>query len=244
MANPALVSQDAVEFAALQNPTALVSQVTAEFAVLQNPVALVSQVVFEMAILPGTPPPDRTINKLSGGRPKSLPKNDWDHCLDGVRECFRLVCKRVCPKPRPMISWPWDQEEGVPPDAVPFRQTGGIVTPLTAAGDVAIFSFRVPVGYDGIILQGYNLYQGTGFVQGSGDILWRLRINNSYYVKDWGSVAFSLGGVSDPYPFSDALFITSGQTVTMLVNVPNTSGTIQVGASRILGALMGYFLPR
>ena len=171
------------------------------------------------------------------------PKNAWDHCLECVRIYQRLICKRICPKPRPMISWPWDESEGIPPDAVPFRQTGGILTPFPVDGDVDILQFQVPVGYDAVLMQGYNLYLGTGFVQGSGDILWRLKIN-SYYAMDWGSVAFSLGSVRDPFPFSDCIFLTSRQLVTLQVNVPNPSGMIQVGASRIIGGLMGFYLPR
>lgn len=181
---------------------------------------------------------------VAGGRPRGRAENDYDHCLQGIRRAYKLICKQICPKPRPMISWPWDQEEGVPPDAVPFRFADGILTPFPVDGDVQVLDFRVPVGYDGIIMQGYNLYTGTGFVQGSGDILWRIQINGKYYVRDWGSIAYQLGRLSDPFPFTDALFVTSNQDVRMLVNVPNTSGAIQVGASRILGALLGYWLPR
>ena len=181
--------------------------------------------------------------QIAGGIPGPRGSNEWDTCLEGIRDCYRSICRRICPKPKPAISWPWDLDSGLPANAVPFARPAAIVTPFTAAGDVVVLQFRVPVGYDGIIMQGYNLYQGSGFVQGSGDILWRIRLN-SYYVKDWGSMPFSFGSVRDPFPFADAIFLLSNQLVTMLVNVPNTSGSIQVGASRILGALMGYFLPR
>ena len=132
----------------------------------------------------------------------------------------------------------------MPPDAVPFRFQEAVLTPFPADGDVVVIDFRVPVGYDGLILQGFNLYNGTGFVQGSGDIFWRIQINHKYFVKDWGNIGFELGDVRDPFPFTDCLFVTSNQYVTMLVNVPNVSGAIEVGASRILGALLGYWLPR
>src|SRR5262249_48351534 len=152
--------------------------------------------------------------------------NNWDECLEGLRDCYRLICKRICPKPRPMISWPWDADEGIPPDAVPFRVMDAITTPPPGDGDVQVLTFKVPNGYDGLVMQGYNLYNGAGLVQGSGDIFWRLKLNHSYYVEDWGNVPFAYGSVRDPFPFSDALFLTSLQTVQMLVNVPNVSGAI------------------
>lgn len=179
-----------------------------------------------------------------GSYPVLRPFNDFDMCLAEMRNEWPRICRLICPKPRPWItSYEWDEEEGIPEQARAFAKTNGILTPVPAAGDVVVVRFRVPDGYDGTIKQMYNLYTGTGFVQGSGDIVWRIKLNR-YYSKDWGNLPYMLGSTITPVPLNDAILLQSGQLVELVVNVPNLSGLIQVGASLILGGLKGFFYPR
>lgn len=56
---------------------------------------------------------------------------------------------------------------------------------------------QVPVGYAGVITGLVNMYTGTGFVEGSGDIVWRVRVNQRW-VKDYGNLATTLGNLAAP----------------------------------------------
>jgi hypothetical protein len=53
----------------------------------------------------------------------------------------------------------------------------------------------------------------------------------------------ALGQVYQFMPISDAINLRAGQRVQIIVNVPNTSGLIQVGTSRIVVGLQGWLYP-
>lgn len=55
----------------------------------------------------------------------------------------------------------------------------------------------VPVGYAGVLTGIVNYYTGTGFVEGSGDIVWRVRINQRW-VKDYGNMVTTVGTLQAP----------------------------------------------
>ncbi len=124
-----------------------------------------------------------------------------------------------------------------------FFERGSIVTPTTVSGNNVVVEFRVPMGYHGVILGYYALYGGTGFVQGSGDIIWRLKIGGRWE-HNFGQLLFSIGSFANPLPVQQSMWLESGQLITMYVNVPNTSGLIQIGTSRILCGLQGWFYPQ
>lgn len=128
-----------------------------------------------------------------------------------------------------------------PSEARRFLNSNTIVLP--APGDTTVFSFRVPYGYDGFILGNYQNYIGPNFAEGSGDILWRLKIN-LHYAKDWGSVPVSLGTPQTLSPVEGGLHILSGDLITYQVNAVNASGFLTPGIGRILCGLYGYFYPR
>jgi hypothetical protein len=44
-----------------------------------------------------------------------------------------------------------------PKDARTFNPSGAVLLPDPTDGEVAVFSFRVPIGYDGVILGQYNM---------------------------------------------------------------------------------------
>jgi hypothetical protein len=139
---------------------------------------------------------------------------------------------------------PWDDDfAAIPAWAIPFRAVAGITTPDTASGDNVVVSLHVPSGYDGFLTGLFWHYSGTGFSQGSGDIIWRLQINRRY-VKDLGDVPFELGSPVLPLPLTDGQLLLSDWTVSAIVNVPNLSSMIQVGASTITAGLLGFYWPR
>ena len=126
---------------------------------------------------------------------------------------------------------------------MPFHITGTIATPATAAGDVLVCSGRVPLGYDGLLTEIFQNYQGSGFQQGSGDIVWRVK-RNQQWVKTLGNLPYSLGNPKNFVPLTEGQIIYSGTLFQMYVNVPNLSSMIQVGSSLITCGMNGFYWPR
>jgi hypothetical protein len=120
-----------------------------------------------------------------------------------------------------------------------FFVRNAVLTPSPALGDVPVVTMTVPANYVYVILAYYTVYGGTGFVQGSGDIIWRLRTGNQW-AKGMGSMPFALGGLANPFTIEQYIVVRGGQTVTMYVNVPNLSGNVQVNTSYVLCGLQGW----
>ena len=102
---------------------------------------------------------------------------------------------------------------------------------------------RVPYGYDGLMMGFFTTYTGQGFEQGSGDIEWRIQLNQRY-LENLGNIEFQLGSSVSPCPLTEGQILLSGQLMRLVVNVPNLSGNIQIGGSRVGGGLIGFYWPR
>ena len=123
-----------------------------------------------------------------------------------------------------------------------FFRRGSIVTPVTGAIGDLVLEWVVPTGYTALIYAYYTLYTGTGFVQGSGDLVWRVRIGRAW-ARNMGNLLFAVGSLRNPYPVQDKIRAESGARIQVTIDVPNLSGTIQTGASRILAGLQGWLIP-
>lgn len=203
------------------------------------------------AVAAPTPPVVANVTLPGGGGDQVVhggcrPMNEFDFCL--LREMSKW--KRIRPLPVcsvPKDLWgvlPWEPEWGsLPALAVPFRKIQSIVTPAAAAGDQVVSQLIVPQGYDGILAGVYWRYNGIGFIEGSGDIFWRIQVNMRF-VKDLSNVGFTLGSSTSPLPMTEGQLLQSRQRVSVIVNVPDVSGMIQVGTSTITGGLFGFFWPK
>jgi hypothetical protein len=208
----------------------------------------VTQSVIEFVTAPSPPPvvsiPSPT---ASGGGPPSIlcPRriNLFDLCeVDEARRIRKITFRPACNIPKNLLAW---QEDGypTPAGAVPFHITGTITTPATAAGDVLVCQGKVPLGYDGILTEIFQIYQGSGFQQGSGDIVWRIR-RNQVWLKQLGNMPYSLGNTTNPVCLTEGQILFSNTLFQFFVNVPNLSGMIQVGASLITCGMNGFYWPR
>ena len=122
-------------------------------------------------------------------------------------------------------------------------ERGKLLTPADGgAADHTVLEFWVPTGYSCSLLAYYTIYTGTGFVQGSGDIVWRLKIGNAW-ARNMGSLPYAMGSSSGTVTLGTAIELESDDRVQFVVNVPNLSGLIQVGASYILCGVQGWLYP-
>jgi len=156
------------------------------------------------------------------------------------------------PNPVPRVSQA-DLDSVTPPyGAITFNPFKAIPLPAPAAGDVELFTFKVPIGYDGIITGQSNGFivgnAGGAFIEGSGDLVWRIAVNrldSLRYLKDCGSIIFSLGQVNNWQTAPGGLRLYSDNTVTFLVSAPNGSGSLPPpGFGQVFAGLHGWFYPR
>lgn len=137
---------------------------------------------------------------------------------------------------------------GPPPGSYVFDPSALIPLPASADGDVTVFSIKVPLGFDGVILGQYHEYlpnpaAPTPFVQGSGDIEWRIWIDGRY-AADCGQMLVQLGKTSSLSPIHGGILLKSRNEVRYIVAAPNGSGALSPGIGNIAAGLHGYFYPR
>lgn len=110
------------------------------------------------------------------------------------------------------------------------------------ATDITVVAFQVPMGYDGVIMGNVNRFIGPGFVEGSGDIEWRIQLSRRY-APDYGQILTSLGDLQAPTSFSSGgIRIYSHEVIRYIARVNNVAFLDPNG--RILCALYGWFYPR
>lgn len=128
----------------------------------------------------------------------------------------------------------------MPMNAVPFQQINSIALPAANGNDTTVLSFRVPQGYDGVITSLTHSYTGTGFVDGSGNLCWRLRIGMRW-ARDMGNVQMQLGSMQSPYQIYRAgILLHDSQEVRYIVS--HSTGSALSGG-RIICATFGWFYP-
>lgn len=171
--------------------------------------------------------------------------NEYDQCLAKDYQLYLTINRELlsCAK-RPACflieerAWV-DQPAG----AIVFNPEDALPLPAPAAGLVSIFSFRVPFGYDGVILGQYHAFT-QDFNEGSGDLTWRIRANGRY-LRDTGNMRSTIGTSRTVSPCPGGLWVQSGNLIEYLVDAPNTGGSLPFpGVGNVLAGLHGYFYPR
>jgi hypothetical protein len=154
-------------------------------------------------------------------------------------------CCRIPELGAPLYSYPpW---QVMPSNAIRFGPNNIYYQPVTAFGppftgvDVVLGEFQCDLGYDGAITHFLCGYTGSGHEDGSGDIVWRLKIGQRF-AKDVGNVQTTFGSIQTALtiPGSAYRFI-SGQTVQLIANVPVGS---PIDGGRIFAGVLGWMYPR
>lgn len=162
----------------------------------------------------------------------------WDtiQCCGGIQG----LCKRAETIVYAEDEPPWIK---IPQQGRRFQEIATL--PLAAFVlnvDQVVLTFRVPLGYDGVITGNTQRFLGVGFVEGSGDIEWRIQLSRRY-APDYGDSLTSLGDLTMPVRFSGGgIRIYSHQTINYIVRITNFALLDPNG--RLLCALFGWFYPR
>jgi hypothetical protein len=183
------------------------------------------------------------------GHGKGLAPNHFDRCLEqDTAIWYNIMClggiSGLCQK-ADTVHYADDKPPwlDIPPQGRRFQEIA--TTPLAnfvLNTDLAVLTFQVPIGYDGVITGNTNRFIGLGFAEGSGDIEWRVQLSRRY-APDYGLILTSLGDLAQPTPFSGGgIRVYSHQTIRYIAKITNFATLDPNG--RVLCALYGWFYPR
>ncbi len=141
--------------------------------------------------------------------------------------------------------------EGLPPhiqapkNAIRWQPKDSLAIPAVPAGvDQAVLAERVPLGYDGVLIALTNIWNGTGFVEASGDITWRYKIDNRF-VAFFEAVTTSLGSLTIPFDISgQGIPLLSGQLVQVFASFAAGSDARLNNDGKTVVAVTGNIWPR
>lgn len=204
--------------------------------------------------------PPVAFRSYAGLPPRARPygPNAFDDCLEAEYrwwEQFQAnggLCKQTQRKYNspPWVSMPSEGRRFRPIESSPLTDFGA-PGPFTGI-DVVVLQMRVPLGYDGVISDVVCGFSGSGFIEGSGDVVWRLaadylpigggNFTGGRYLRDMGNILTSLGSLTQPSPVPrGGLRIYSNDLVTFFCNV---SAVATIANGSILTSLGGWFWPR
>ena len=181
--------------------------------------------------------------------------NGWDRMLNrdaqawgwirnhgGLKSCCRIaeLGAPIYDSP-PWISMPSQGEKFEEMFSQPltaFQDGVGNFTGL----DVVLGRFVVPIGYDGALNRVVFQFNGDGFQDFSGSIVWRVLVN-SRYARNLGNVKNTFGDFATAFsvPGSDNIRLVSQQTITLLANIPAGS---PVSGGPVMAGCFGWYYPR
>jgi hypothetical protein len=133
-----------------------------------------------------------------------------------------------------LVKIPGEDEVGT----VSFYNQNQIPLPAVGSGFVVVAQLTVPIGYNGVIKKIENNLTGGGFVNGSGDVVWQILIDD-VPIKNYDSILTERGDPNSPAGIN-SIAIYSGQTISYVVN--HVSNPTLTGFT--IAALVGYFFPQ
>lgn len=175
-----------------------------------------------------------------------FPPNDFDNCLRDEYGAWTFIqsrggLKAFCPGLRynepPHLKMPLQGKRYSEIHSIPLPAANGL--------DTLIGSFIVPTGFDGVGTVAIFNYTGAGFVEGSGDLTWRLELNQ-HFVKNFGNVPTQIGSLKIPYAAASnnaQILLQSNQLVQLWVN-RSVASAGNLNGGRIIGSLWGWYFPR
>lgn len=112
---------------------------------------------------------------------------------------------------------------------------------------VTIISYVVPAGRNAIIQKVANNFVGGGFVEGTGDLIWRILVDGTPPpgATNYDNIVDSLGSPVSPTQIP-GFRLFENQTLTLVAfnNPAGPDGGIVVSGQRVGGRLIGYQYPR
>ena len=180
--------------------------------------------------------------------------NEFDLCLMREKMIWdeivasgglKTIC---CPRGKPKYTQrPWT---AMPKEGRRFKPISTLLVnnaiPFTGT-DIVVMTERVPLGYDGVISDvvcEIVANGGTGFVDGSGDITWRLEADNRF-LRDMGNLKVQVGSLTNPSPVPRGMLrVYSHDLIRFLVNFTVGAEARINKDAFIVCSITGWFYPR
>jgi hypothetical protein len=135
---------------------------------------------------------------------------------------------------QPLAPWVQMPADGEPIDPITFVALGAQGTTTT------ILDFIVPAGRDGVIELFGNVIFGAGWVEGTGDLIWRI-LRNGEAVRNYEDIRASLGNVSNPVRIGIRIY-EGDQIQVIAINAPAPAGIL--GNPIVSARMHGWFYPK
>lgn len=143
-----------------------------------------------------------------------------------------------CPAKTPYDDPPWLVQ---PPQGRQYSEVNSIALPAADGLDYLVATFKVPTGYNGVVTSVVNLYTGLGFVEGSGDLTWRVRLGRRW-ARNFGNIQTTMGSLTSPCPlFRGGWRTTTNQVLEYYVNHSVASA---LAGGRIVCGFFGWHYPQ
>lgn len=138
-----------------------------------------------------------------------------------------------------MQPYPWIH---MPALGEPFNLPASIVCPVNDGTDTSIQTFTCPVGYEGALWGFAHGYEGSGYIEASGDVLWRISINGRF-PRGLNSIPLQMGSRFGLWMLPAPIRFKANETITYTVNIPVASAVATGAGNFVFGVLSGYIWP-
>jgi hypothetical protein len=112
---------------------------------------------------------------------------------------------------------------------------------------VTILQFQVPLGRNGVIKGIANNFVGGGWVEGTGDVVWKLLIDGAAppNANSYGAIPASLGSPANPVAIA-GFRIFENQVISFVGfnNPAGPDGGVVPAGQRLGARILGYLYPR
>lgn len=130
-----------------------------------------------------------------------------------------------------IVNYPWID----PPNGyLSFDEVSTIALPATLNVDTQVLAYQIPQGWEGVIKFYSCSFDGTGFAEGSGDIVWKLNVNTQP-MRGFNNITVSRGNNITQRLLSGGLRVFSNDTVYWYVNHVANAGINGVVTCSITG---------
>jgi hypothetical protein len=174
--------------------------------------------------------------------------NAFNHCLN--QECqlweqiilrggLEMVCQTM--RKKRYLKAPWVE---MPPEGERLQKVGSIPLPAAELVDTQILDFTMPIGWDGVGTNVMMTVAGSGFVEGSGDVIWRMQVGQRW-IPDFSNVIFSLNDLRNPHALVGGYIrLLSLQRVQIFASLGAGALGRLDPADRLNAAVVGWQYPK
>ena len=132
----------------------------------------------------------------------------------------------------------------MPADGIRLNQGGTmLIESMTQSGTYVVLDYRVPVGYYGFINFASNEYNGGGFLDGSGALIWSIQVNQWFY-PGYGQIPYSLGSrYTGLWNIAGGLPLRANQYIQYLVAYDTTATPAITPGGYVICTIQGWIAP-